>query len=185
MYLKNDISYTINPMVSIKEYSNQVKRDAQELIESTDLINHLNQFGEVIIGGSFYYDLMWGPDIDILIICDDPRAKSVAALKQLVDLRLFQKYEYGDFVKFKRENRPEAYILNLILPFHNQKWEIEIWFASEYPESRRKIDDLIKLKLDDESKRNILEMKKSRQEKGIDKHSLASVDIYKQVLLGE
>ena len=170
-------------MIAVKKYSDQIKRDARELIELTDLINRLNEFGEVIVGGSFYYDLMWGPDIDILIICDNPRIQSVAALRQLVDLRLFQKYEYGDFAKFKRKNRPVAYILNLILPFRDQKWEIEVWFTDEYPENRRKMDDLIKSKLDNKNRQTILEMKKSRQEKGVDKHSLASVDIYKKVLL--
>lgn len=172
-------------MTSVKEYSNQIKIHAQELLATTDLVRSLDEFGQVIIGGSFNYDLMWDPDIDIMVICNDSRTKSVAAIKKMIDLRIFQKYEYGDFVKFKRKNRPEAYILNLILPFYDQKWEIEVWFTDEYPDRQREMDNLMKSKLNDGNRQTILEMKKTRQEKGIDKHSLASVDIYKQVLLGD
>lgn len=170
-------------MMTVCKYSEKIKADADQLMETTDIINNLSEFGQINIGGSYKYDLMWNPDIDIVVVCDNPRQKSVEALRKMVDLRLFQKYEYGDFEKFKRENRPESFILNLILPYGGQKWEIEIWFMTEYPENQRKIDELIESRLDDENRTKILEMKKSRSEKGFDKHSISSVDIYSQVLV--
>lgn len=166
----------------VEEYSKKIKQDADELLQTTGLINSLKEFGEVVIGGSYKYDLMWDPDIDMVVICDDPRTKSVEALHKMVDLRLFQKYEYGDFAKFKRQDRPESYIVNLILPFCGQKWEIEVWFMEEYPPEQIGMDELMKYKLNDKNRKTILQMKKSRAESGYSKHDSGSIDIYRRVL---
>lgn len=105
------------------------------------------------------------------------------ALNQVIEAKLAQKYEYGDFVTFKREKRPESYILNLILPFSNRKWEVEIWFFKEIPADQNEINSLMKSKLNEKKKLVILKMKEKRERIGLTKHSLSSVDIYKKVLV--
>lgn len=169
----------MNPVL---KHSHDIKRDADEILRDSDLIKCLGKYGQVSVGGSYKYDLMWNPDIDIMVVCDDPRRQSLAAIKELMDLRQFQKYQYGDFEKFKRPNRLEAFIVVLILPFNGKKWEIETWFVDKYPQYQSDMDKLIESKLDDTSKLQILEAKKSREEAGIDKFGISSVDIYKQVL---
>jgi len=163
-------------------YSKQVRNTAEEILNKTDLINILSKFGEVSIIGSYKYDLMWGPDIDIVVKCQDPRKSSQEALSKLIELRLFQKYEYGDFVRFKWEGRPESYIMILKLPYTGQRWEIEIWFFKEVPRDHVEIDELIKTKLDEKNRLLILEMKRKRDEGGTNKHQLSSLEIYKRVL---
>lgn len=170
-------------MSELSLYSQKIKSTAQEILSNIDLINILSKYGEVIVGGSLKYDLMWEPDIDICVICDDTRQSSISALKEVIDLRLSQKYEYGDFVRFPRDKRPKSYILNLILPLNDQKWEIEIWFFNKYPEQQLEIDNLVAERLTDETKQTILEMKKRRDESGNSKHQISSTEIYKQVLL--
>jgi len=170
-------------MSELTEYSKNIKSIAQEILDKTNIVKILNKYGEVIIGGSYKYDLMWGPDIDINVICKDTRESSVATLSELIDLRLFQKYEYGDFVKFPRENRIKSYIMPLILPYNNQKWEIEVWFFDEYPTRQQEIDELIDKNLTEESKETILKLKQQRDESGDSKHAISSTDIYKQVLI--
>ncbi|MEI6228852.1 MAG: hypothetical protein WCP11_02440 [Candidatus Saccharibacteria bacterium] len=169
-------------MNDLEIYSNQAKKTAQKILDQTNLIQILSKYGEVIIGGSFKYDLMWGPDIDICVICDDTRHASTSALHELIDNKVAQKYEYGDFVAFPRDKRPKSYILNLILPSDGQKWEIETWFFNEYPDNQTVTNKLIADKLTDETRQMILEMKKQRAESGDDKHQISSVDIYRQVL---
>jgi len=151
------------------------------LLNKTDLINILSKFGNVIIGGSFKYNIMWGADIDIIVICQNTRKSSLEALNKVIKSKLAQKYEYGDFVTFKRDKRPESYILNLILPFNDRKWEIEIWFFKEEPNEQKEIDDLMKNKLTEKNKLEILKMKEERENNGLSKHSLSSVEIYKKV----
>ncbi|MEI6237605.1 MAG: hypothetical protein WCP03_03335 [Candidatus Saccharibacteria bacterium] len=107
----------------------------------------------------------------------------MSALKELLDLRLFQKYEYGDFVQFPRDGRPKAYIMPLILPFDGQKWEVEVWFFTEYPSNQLETDNLIANSLTDDSKEIILSMKKQREELGDTKHKISSTEIYKRILI--
>lgn len=166
-----------------EEYSQKIKTDAEELLKTTDLVKVLSEYGEVKIGGSYKYDLMWGPDIDMVVVCKNPREMSVKALDKIVELRLAQKFEYGDFVKFKREHRPESYIVNMILPFNDQKWEAEIWFFENYPDSQKEMDELIEKRLNGDNKKIILEMKKCRDNQGMDKYKINSAEIYKKVLI--
>ncbi len=168
-------------MNNVKLHSKQIKSVADEILSKTDLINILGEFGKVIIGGSYKYNLMWEPDIDIVVKCEDPRKASKLALQKLIELKLFQKYEYGDFVNFKREDRPESYIMNLRLPYTNQEWEIETWFFKEIPENQT--DKLIETKLNKDNKMTILQMKQKRAESGNTKHQISSAEIYKRVLV--
>ena len=55
----------------ILEFSQKTKSDAMALLDQTDLIKILSKFGKVTIGGSYKYDLKWGADIDITVICPD------------------------------------------------------------------------------------------------------------------
>jgi hypothetical protein len=126
---------------------------------------------------------MWGADINISVICQNTRQSSLELLNKVIEAKLAQKYEYGDFVTFKREKRPESYILNLILPFNNRKWEIEIWFFDKESDDQKEVDDLMKVKLNEKNKLLILKMKEKRERSGLSKHSLSSFDIYKKVLV--
>lgn len=166
----------------ILDFSKKTKTDAVALLNQTNLINILSKFGNVIIGGSFKYNIMWGADIDITVVCQNTRKSSLEALNKVIEAKLAQKYEYGDFVTFKREKRPESYILNLILPFNNRKWEIEVWFFDKESNDWREVDNLMK-KLNEKNKLEILKMKEKREKSGLSKHSLSSVDIYKKILV--
>ena len=166
----------------ILQYSKETKADAVALLKSIGLIQLLNSFGQVITGGSFEYDLMWDADIDIIVICKDVRKSSLSALNQLIEAKIAQKYEYGDFESFKRDDRPESYILNLVIPYKNRMWEVEIWFFTEIPKSSKEINDLMNSKLDSTTILEILKMKEKRKRMGMSKHSLSSVEIYKKVL---
>ncbi len=168
----------------ILEYSQKTKAEAISILAQTNLINILKEFGEVKIYGSFKYDLMWGPDIDIMVICtDSTRETSLKALNRLIKEKISQKYDYGDFVTFKTEGRPESYILTLKLPYNDRKWEIEIWFFDNIPATQEDIDKLISSKLNEENRLEILRIKEDREINGLTKHSLNSFDIYKRVLV--
>lgn len=166
----------------ILEFSKKTKTEAVAMLEQTKLIDILKKYGEVVINGSFKYDLMWGPDIDITVICQNTRKSSLGVMNEVIEAKLAQKYQYGDFVTFKMEKRPESFILNLILPYCDRKWEVEIWFFEEILVSQKEIDGLIKSKLNEKNKLIILKMKEKRERSGLSKHSLSSFDIYKKVL---
>lgn len=167
--------------MNLIEKSQQIHRDAEELLESTKVLEYLLNFGDVRIGGSYFTDLMYGPDIDITVATDTPRKSAVDFMNFVIDKKLFARYECGDFENFPREKRPKDYIIVLQIPHRHQKWEIEIWFTKNHYIEQIELEEKL-CALTGEDKRKILQIKENRSKSGIDKHSLSSFEIYKSYL---
>lgn len=120
-------------------YSEEVKRTAKEILTGTGLLDTLATFGATHVIGSYAMDLMYHPDIDVIVETEDPHTASVGALNALVAGGCFEKIEYGDFVKFPRVNRPNGYILILKTTRGSVRWEIEVWFVTD---SKREQEDV-------------------------------------------
>lgn len=163
-------------------YSKKIKKYATDVLKKTDVLNILSKFGEIKMRGAYELDVMYGPDIDICVICKDPKSASVAALNKFINLRLFQKYEYGDFEKFKRENIPESFIVVLKLEYKKVKWEIEVWFLKRSDEAEKEFYHTLKKALNLKMKLKILEQKEARETRGLSKHQMSSFSIYKSFL---
>lgn len=165
----------------IKKKSKNTKLTADKILQSSKLISIISKFGDPEIIGSYKYDLMYGPDIDIVVETEEPRLSSINALTELIQVEFFSKYEYGNFVKFPRINRPNGYIIVLKIEIDNFNWEVEIWFLNK--EKRPKNDlDLLLTNITEDQRNEILKLKHSREQEGLNKHNLSSVEIYKKVL---
>ena len=165
----------------LRKYSKRTKAQADHILTSTNLIHTLEAFGNVFINGSYPLDIMYGPDLDIIVATDDIRASSQKAIKKLIEQENFKRYEYGDFVKFPQEKRPQGYIVALKTTVENVEWEIEIWFLPSFKKER---DYLlwVKEKLNETTRLKILKAKHERNISGKSKHDLSSFEIYKQIL---
>lgn len=161
--------------------SKQTQAEAVEILTKTNLLEYLQAFGDVRIGGSYYTELMVGPDIDISVATNTPRESSTNFLQKIINLKIFQKHQYGDFETFPRKDRPQDHIVSLILPFKNKTWEIEIWFTKNHYSEQIDIEEKLK-KIPEEVKLEILQKKIERDNSNIDKHLLPSYKIYKQIL---
>lgn len=168
----------------LREHSKTIKAQADHILSSTKLIHTLEAFGNVFVNGSYPLDVMYGPDLDIIVATDDIRTASQNAIRTLIGQENFQRYEYGDFVKFPREERPRGYIVALKTTVENVEWEVEIWFLSSFDEER---DSLLRIKekLNKTMRKKILRAKHERDISGKTKHDLSSFEIYKQVLGNE
>lgn len=168
----------------LREYSKRIKAQADHVLSSTNLVRTLEAFGNVFVNGSYPLDLMYGPDLDIIVATDDIRTSSQNAIRKLIGQEDFQKYEYGDFVKFPRGERPRGYIVALKTTVEDVEWEIEIWFLPSFEEER---DSLLRIKekLNKTTRMKILRAKHERDISGKTKHDLSSFEIYKQVLEDE
>lgn len=164
--------------MSMVNFSKNTRKEANAILDNTGIINTLSKFGDARVAGSYYTDLMYGPDIDISVAASNPRESAIKFLNQIIKTRSFQKYQYGDFEKFPRNNRPNSHIVVLILPFNDRQWEIEIWFAKEHSESQIELEEKLK-RLPHVKKEQIIELKAKRERSGINKHTLSSFDIYK------
>jgi len=164
-----------------QQLSKQTLKEAKEILSNTKVLDILANYGDVRIGGSFLTGLMLGPDIDITVATDTPRESAIKFVNEIISKRLFQKIEYGDFEKFPRKNRNQDHIVVLALEYANRKWEIEIWFTRHHYEDQIELEDKL-IKLPANIKSQIIEAKYKRDQKGLDKHSLSSVEIYKSFL---
>ena len=163
------------------DQSKQTKTDATNILGQTGLIKRLSKYGDARIGGSYFSDLMFDADIDITVATEDPRESAIGFLNEAIKDRMCEKYQYGDFEKFGRDNRPRDHIVVLILSFNSRRWEIEIWFTKEHYVEQLAIEDKLK-SLPAETKRTIIDLKHKRAKSGISKHQLSSFDIYRDFL---
>lgn len=163
------------------DISQRTLEEAKEILSNTKVLDILANYGDVRIGGSFLTGLMLGPDIDITLATDTPRESAVKFVKGIIEKRLFQKVEYGDFEKFPRKNRNQDHIVVLVLEYKNRKWEIEIWFTRHHYEDQIELEEKL-IKLPANVKSQIIEAKYKRDQNGLGKHSLSSVEIYKSFL---
>jgi len=168
-------------VIDVVEYSNEIKREADEILKDTGIFDTLSMFGTPHIIGSYAMNLMYNPDIDIVVEAKDLHGASMKALQTLVSGGCFEKIEYGDFVKFPRTHRPSGYILVLKTTRKDIKWEIEVWFLIESTRERCDVSHVCAL-LTPELRRTVLEFKQKMQERNISKHEISSEDIYCAVL---
>ncbi len=170
--------------MNVIKFSQQTKQEANELLEYGGVVEVLAKYGQVLIDGSYKYDLMYGPDIDLVVLADDPSESSYQALVEFINQRKFQKYQLGDFKNFPLKDRPRDMIVVLVHEYKGRRWEIEVWFKESGWSDESDFGDLI-TKATDEQRRNILEIKKQREDSLVSKDKLDSLTIYKGVLLEE
>lgn len=164
-----------------QQLSQQTHKEANEILSDTKVLDILANYGDVRIGGSFLTGLILGPDIDITIATNNPRESATKFVNEIIQKRLFQKVEYGDFEKFPRKNRNQDHIVVLVLEYEKRKWEIEIWFTHHHYEDQIELEEKL-IKLPANIKSQIIKAKYERDQKGLDKHALSSFEIYKKFL---
>lgn len=165
----------------LEDHSKNIKKHAKALLQSTKLLDILKKFGNVHLIGSYPLNVMYGPDIDIVVESKNIRKSSVDALKEIIDKRLFRKIEYGDFIKFSMNKRPKGYILVLKAIVEKVNWEIEVWFLEDASKELNHYNSL-KSKINEQNRIKILEAKHLRHTSKTNKHALSSLEIYLQIL---
>lgn len=160
--------------------SKQVYEDARSLLENTEIIDLFDKLGTVHVVGSYAANLMWDPDIDIVVITDTPQESAIKAINDLARKEKFQKLEFGDFKNYPKKNRPKSFIVNARREWKGEKWEIETWFVTELGDKLEMVEKLKNLK--NEDRESIIEKKKQRSLSGSTKHDLSSWEIYQDFI---
>lgn len=160
--------------------SKQVYEDAKSLLENTEIINTLSNLGTVYLVGSYAANLMWDPDIDIVVITDSPQESAIRAINDLARKEKFQKLEFGDFKNHPKKNRPKSFIVNACKEWRNEEWEIETWFVTELGDKLEIIEKLNNL--NNKDRKSIIEKKRQRSLSGNTKHDLSSWEIYQDYI---
>lgn len=167
---------------SYKNISKNRKVQADRILASSQLLEKLREIGKVSIIDGYKYDLLYDPDIDVIVETDTPRMGALQALNMFFDSKYLRKLGIGDFENFPIPNRPRSYILVLKTTQNEVKWEIEIWFHKSFPSKMKEFEDMMS-GMTDRQREQILKMKYQRSKEGNTKFDLSNIEIYKRVLL--
>jgi len=165
-------------------------------IEATALLNEvlipiLKQYGNVTVGGSYAYNLLNHPDLDIDIVGEHATKETFAMLcAALISLDATSKFKSSDKVNYPHTRagvRPFGYWISPEIHFGKNIWVLDIWLQkpeSHTGDTNRYEKEL--LSIDEEKRITILSLKEELIHKkmyGIGK-AYVSVDVYEGVLRG-
>ncbi|MEI6352408.1 MAG: hypothetical protein WCO35_00510 [Candidatus Nomurabacteria bacterium] len=149
------------------EKSQIIKKEAKTILDSTNIVDFLNKFGEVNLIGSYAYDVMMSKDIDFHIIVKEFDMNIIkTSINYFLDSGLFEYIEFHDKHNFNEDAATrytskkalDSFYLGLKMTFNESLWQIGINFIIKSQESSNEIIELMK-NSSDEEKEKILEFK--------------------------
>ena len=175
-------------MHPLLEQQDKFHTEAKSLLEEV-LLPILNAYGKVTVGGSYVYELMSWPDIDLGIQREDvSKEKYIELCTKLLALNEISKFTTTDRVQYERmikTGQQKGYWIGLRFVYKETEWNIDMWFmkpewnADTTPEYSAKL-----ARLDEETRITILTLKNELLERGLYGVSkeFQSVDVYNAVL---
>lgn len=157
------------------QQSKQFKQEADELLQKSAIAPILEKYGQMLFTGSYDYNLMMGGDIDLYVI--NPKVTknlAVKALIELIDQDFFKGYLFYDFEKFDLDDSHiKGYYIGLKVPWHNQKWKIDVWLIRQKPKQDRALKERLS-RLTNKEKAQILKLKhfRDKQALGVDSYTI-------------
>lgn len=153
------------------------KKDAAALLKKSKLIELLSRFGKVHFTGSYAYDLMLNPDIDIYLETENPsRETAKKILDALIDQGVWNGYMFFDWKKFRRPQFPKSYYLGLKIDWLGKRWKVDIWLFAQIPTKLLTLEKLLRTS-DGETRLKIL---KQKEYKNITRSDKSSFEIYQE-----
>lgn len=171
-------------MSSLTEQSETLKKLADELLSSSNLLKILGKYGQVTFVGSYSAGLMMHGDIDIHILRekDFTKEETLDMFNEIVLATKFNSYYIGDWNDSNAHPEfPYGYYVGLKKGYADVNWKIDMWFVSTSEQELfdQKNFDVTKISLTDEERTAILTFKKYRQENGI---KISGQKIYEMVI---
>lgn len=178
-----------NPRISnLWDEQTRLKSQANKVINETKIFEIFAKYGELsAIGGSFEYNLMVYPDLDIGVVTFSVKKVDFARLVgELIANENVRKVCTADTVNFAPVHlgrRPKGYWIGLEVPFEGDRWGIDCWLQQSDWASDS--DDAYAgrlLTLEQSGLDTILLVKYDLIRRGIYGQTLFSGDVYDAVL---
>lgn len=165
----------------------RLKTQADKLVKKTCIMGTFSRYGHLSpIGGSYEYDLMVYPDLDISLISNQLDKDSFASLVgELAANEYVRKISTADTVNFPPiyKGRPKGFWIGLEIPFENDRWGIDCWLQEPEWASADENNYSERLKsLEQSAKDFILQIKYSLIQRQLYGKKVSSNDVYDAVL---
>ena len=154
------------------------------LLEASDLPVLLIDHGRIVFSGSYAYDTMMSPDIDLHLLPNVfSRQSAVKVLEALIHQDWWNTYAFGDWVQERFRvtvggRAPRGYLLKLGVTFEGSHWNVDAWVLDH----RRYAGDLWAPRMatiTEEQRLAILRLKRAR---AVGALQSPGVDIYEAVV---
>ncbi len=152
------------------------KKEADKVLNESDLLKILKKYGDVEFTGSYSYDLILCPDVDMVLTLDDlTKANVKSIVDALIDQGFWNRIKYANFLEFPHAKYNNSFYIGLKADVYEITWKMDIWVVSKDPVADYR-ENWVVDKLSEESKLTILNLKKNKK---VDE---SSYDIYDAVL---
>ena len=160
---------------------------AENLLKESKLIEKLSIFGKVKISGSFSYNLMTQPDIDIYVANINVKETFKDILMSIVDDEIFKFGVFQNLLKKTKPNLPYGFYIGLNKKFDDVKFNVDVWVVNDLDEIYNKypkkevalINYLESENVTKQEREVILRLKKYKQDMNL---PLKSFQIYDAVI---
>ena len=173
-------------METIIQNADQLQRQALAAVKQMGLDSQLSKYGQFNVVGSAVYNLMTWRDIDFdLVMPAVPDNKTYWDIVQCIfTVPGVKKLTLVDNRDLEEKDRPKSmYIGVSYKDAENETWKLDIRVLSKDSVTTDSIAELIKLKLTEDSRLHILEIKSQVHTNPKYHKGFSSVDIYNAVLL--
>ncbi len=172
--------------MSILDYAQEIKNEADTILQESGIQNILEEYGDVEIIGSYALDVMYRPDIDMLVFAEKhnyQKAKEIAV--KILNLDYFNELCFVNKVYENSGKTPQGYYLQPHKHIGERDWKFDIWLTTHGNFDYR--NDILKKRIMDskdvdETKQKILLLKKHFSNGTKYDHALSGNKIYNAVL---
>lgn len=180
----------MNPL----KYSKKIREIADQLLQESKIIDTLKDYGQVALTGSYKYDLMYKPDIDMYIYNDNlDRDLFSKITKDIVVSDFFDFFYLEDTYSDRRENIPgvpRGYYIRIDHKFKDYLFKFDIMVVknreqkeSHYTDETKAIIEQLESESFTQSEReSIIKLKHYKYQNKATLPPIRSFDIYKSVL---
>lgn len=168
-------------MVDYLQRQNELRHQADIILQDLDLKNFLMRFGKVIFVGSYALELMSWEDIDIVVSTNPNYKDYLEAVNYFFPKDNVYSMNIQDFRKSIYPDRPQGIYCGVsYLAKPSTFWKIDIWFMSH----STAIDVMqgVEKKLNNENRSVILKIKNEMRDKTTYGKQVSGMDVYKAVL---
>jgi hypothetical protein len=95
------------------------------------VVSLFSQVGHIHTVGSYRLNVMYRPDIDLIVATEAPtREQATRLTKLLLDQREFQSVGFADYVSYRKPSVTKGFYWELITPYANDWWKFDIWYLA-------------------------------------------------------
>lgn len=144
--------------------SNQIKSDAEKLLEESKIAEILSMYGDVKFVGSYPLNVMLRPDLDIYAIGENNREKMLDIIQKIFVSNYFDEICFSNWVEFNQDqNLHSGYYIQTLATIGENRWKLDIWLMpeSQFKTYTEEFLELIKDDPNEEKRLIILKLKEA------------------------